>query len=104
MSLSSKNISLNDVFVSLYDIYQRCPFTGHQNGSGNAAVNARQQAYRQGTAVTDASAAAAATPAHLSVRAENVLKELAVELTGEIPPKGRWAPPSKLLGKLTFRH
>jgi hypothetical protein len=40
----------------------------------------------------------------LSVRAENVLKELALELTGETPPKGRWVPPHKLLRKLTFRH
>lgn len=67
-------------------------------------MKARQQAYRQGTVVTDASAAPIAIPAELSVRAENVLKELAVELTGEIPPKGRWIPPPKLLGKLTFRH
>lgn len=43
-------------------------------------------------------------PAELSVRAENVLKELAVELTGETPPKGRWIPPHELLRKLTFRH
>jgi hypothetical protein len=43
-------------------------------------------------------------PAALSVRAENVLKELAVELTGETPPKGRWSPSHKLLRKLAFRH
>ena len=43
-------------------------------------------------------------PAELSVRAENVLKELAVELTDETPPKGRWIPPHRLLRKLTFRH
>jgi hypothetical protein len=67
-------------------------------------VNAREQASWQGTAVNGASAAPIATPAELSVRAENVLKELAVELTGETPPKGRWVPPGKLLRKLTFRH
>lgn len=51
------------------------------------------------------SAAAPALPqAELSVRAENVLKELAEELTGEISPKGRWAPSRELLKKLTFRH
>jgi hypothetical protein len=66
-------------------------------------VNARQQAYRQGTAVNGASAAIP-KPAKLSVRAENVLKELAAELTGETPPKGRWVPPHELLRKLTFRH
>ena len=48
--------------------------------------------------------APAAIPAHLSVRAENVLKELAVELTGETAPKGRWIPPFELLQKLTFSH
>jgi hypothetical protein len=39
----------------------------------------------------------------LSVRAENVLKQLAAELTGENPPKGRWVPPDRLLRKLRFR-
>lgn len=39
----------------------------------------------------------------LSIRAENVLKELAAELTGETPPKGRWTPSCELLRKLTFR-
>jgi hypothetical protein len=48
--------------------------------------------------------ASVAAPADLSVRAENVLKELAVELTGETPPKGRWIPPLELLRKLSFRH
>lgn len=37
----------------------------------------------------------------LSVRAQNVLKELAVELTGEKPPKGDWSPSRKLLRALT---
>ena len=37
----------------------------------------------------------------LSVRAQNVLKELAVELIGEQPPKGTWSPPRKLLLALT---
>lgn len=39
----------------------------------------------------------------LSVRAENVLKELAAELTGEIPPAGRWTPSRSLLRKLSFK-
>ena len=51
-----------------------------------------------------ASAVPIAEPAELSVRAENVLKELAAELTGETPPKGRWIPPHALLRKLAFRH
>ena len=37
----------------------------------------------------------------LSVRAQNVLKELAVELIGEQPPRGSWSPPRKLLVALT---
>lgn len=40
----------------------------------------------------------------LSVRAVNVLKELAVELTGESPPKGIWDPPDNLLRQLTAQH
>lgn len=39
----------------------------------------------------------------LSARAENVLKELAAELIGENPLKGRWIPSSELLRKITFR-
>jgi hypothetical protein len=47
---------------------------------------------------------AAAGPDHLSVRAENVLKELAAEIAGDSPPKGRWIPSDGLLRKLTFKH
>jgi hypothetical protein len=40
----------------------------------------------------------------LSVRAQNVLKELAFELTGEQPPKGTWAPSRELLLALTVER
>jgi hypothetical protein len=40
----------------------------------------------------------------LSIRAENVLKILAAELTGEAPPRGRWLPSDLLLQRLTYRH
>ena len=40
----------------------------------------------------------------LSIRAENVLKTLAAELTNEIPPQGRWIPPDALLQILTYKH
>jgi hypothetical protein len=40
----------------------------------------------------------------LSVRAINVLKELAPELIGETPPKGEWIPPRDLLQQLTARQ
>lgn len=43
-------------------------------------------------------------PRELSVRAENVLKMLAVELTGEDPPQGRWTPSDQLVERLTYRH
>jgi len=46
----------------------------------------------------------AAIPGGLSVRAANVLKELAVELTGENPPKDGWIPSNLLLQRLTYRH
>jgi hypothetical protein len=39
----------------------------------------------------------------LSARAENVLKALAAELTGEDPPRGRWVPSSNLLRKLSYK-
>jgi hypothetical protein len=54
----------------------------------------RQRASSTGTA-----------PSHpLSVRAENVLKILALELTGENPPRGRWTPSDLLLQMLTYKH
>lgn len=40
----------------------------------------------------------------LSSRAENVLKILAVELTGEEPPRGRWVPSELLLQRLSYKH
>jgi hypothetical protein len=40
----------------------------------------------------------------LSGRALNVLKVLAAELTGEIPPRGAWDPPEEMLRKLTAKH
>ena len=46
----------------------------------------------------------AARPSELSVRAENVLKELALELTGENPPLGRWKPSDLLLQRLAYKH
>jgi hypothetical protein len=45
-----------------------------------------------------------AQPGKLSIRAENVLKILAVELTGEAPTRGRWVPSDLLLRRLTYRH
>jgi hypothetical protein len=38
----------------------------------------------------------------LSVRAVNVLKLLAPEIIGEIPPGGQWTPPNVLLRKITI--
>lgn len=81
------------------------------------AANAREPHCWRKTAATDAESGDSVQSAHatttvrlagsppaLSVRAENVLKELATELTGDCPPKGRWVPPDGLLRKLSFRH
>jgi hypothetical protein len=70
------------------------------------AVDGRLEASPEhgSAAVNGGSAAPIPKQAELSVRAENVLKELAVELTGEVSPKGRWVPSRQLLEKLTFRH
>lgn len=38
----------------------------------------------------------------LSIRAQNVLKILSAELTGEAPPQGRWIPSDLFLRKLTY--
>ena len=56
--------------------------------------------------VDDAAAdgSVAPQPGGLSVRAMNVLKELAVELLDEVPPKIGWTPPDELLRRLTARH
>src|SRR5579864_2064249 len=40
----------------------------------------------------------------LSVRALNVLKLLAAEMTGEDPPRTNWVPPDALLRELTFER
>ncbi len=49
-----------------------------------------------------ASAFRAAQPEGLSVRAENVLKQLATEFSGEVPPRGRWIPSTDLLRRVSF--
>jgi hypothetical protein len=48
--------------------------------------------------------ASASPSGGLSVRALNVLKELAPELIGQNPPMGAWVPPDDLLRQLTARH
>lgn len=56
----------------------------------------------RGPAVGSVQAKRAPAPMkRLGVRAQNVLKELAVELTGEQPPKGNWSPSRELLRALT---
>ncbi len=40
----------------------------------------------------------------LSLRALNVLKMLAGEITGEIPPRNGWVPPEALLRKITMER
>ena len=55
-------------------------------------------------AMNDASPAAGARTCGLSVRAVNVLKLLATELTGECPPRENWAPTTELLREITLRR
>jgi hypothetical protein len=52
----------------------------------------------------NASSDPANLPRELSLRAENVLKMLALELTDDDPPQGRWTPPDLLLERLTYKH
>lgn len=47
---------------------------------------------------------ATASVANLSVRAQNVLKELAFELTGKSPPKGPWTPSIELIRQLSHKR
>jgi hypothetical protein len=68
-----------------------------------------RQADRRGSVLQDETVpcsenVSASSSGALSVRAVNVLKELAPELIGESPPKGPWVPPEELLRKLTAQH
>lgn len=68
-----------------------------------------RQADSQGSASREEAApcgeqASASSSGGLSVRAVNVLKELAPELIGQNPLKGAWVPPDDLLRQLTARH
>jgi hypothetical protein len=71
--------------------------------SSPSAEGARTRSESVASILRSVAAAPAAPQDGLSIRAENVLKQLAAELTGETPPKGRWTPSSELLRKLTSR-
>lgn len=58
---------------------------------------------RQG-AVAESAAEADAPDQKLSLRALNVLKMLAGDITGEIPPRNGWVPPEALLRKVTMER
>ncbi|MGY3236542.1 hypothetical protein ACVMAJ_003432 [Bradyrhizobium sp. USDA 4448] len=79
---------------------QRVP---SQSGDAPRLSEPRNRPTRErGPAVGSVQAKRAPAPMkRLSVRAQNVLKELAVELTGEQPPKGNWSPSRELLRALT---
>lgn len=65
-----------------------------QSGEASRTPDSRNRpASERGPAVGTVQTKHAPVPMkRLSVRAQNVLKELAVELTGEQPPKGDWSP------------
>jgi hypothetical protein len=74
-----------------------------QSGDASRVSEPRNRpAGERGPAVGSVQAKRAPAPLKkLSVRAQNVLKELAVELTCEQPPKGAWSPSRELLRVLT---
>lgn len=74
-----------------------------QSGEASRTPDSRNRpAGERGPAVRAVQTKHAPVPMkRLSVRAQNVLKELAVELTGEQPPKGDWSPSRELLRVLT---
>jgi hypothetical protein len=53
---------------------------------------------------SDGSAVTSLYSCGLSVRAVNVLKLLAAEITGDSPPRENWSPPNTLLRKLTAKR
>jgi hypothetical protein len=53
---------------------------------------------------SDVSTVASAHSCGLSVRATNVLKLLAAEMTGKIPPRENWTPPNALLREVTAKR
>ncbi|MHC4054178.1 hypothetical protein RAD04_30225 [Bradyrhizobium sp. 25ACV] len=77
--------------------------TSPQSGDASRMPEPRNRsAGQRGPAVGSVQAKRTPVPMQrLSVRAQNVLKELAVELTGEQPPKGTWSPSRELLLALT---
>ena len=80
----------------------RTPATISLHGNNAPCSGARARPGNVSSILKDVSAAPAQGDV-LSVRAENVLKELAAELTEEDPPKGRWVPSGHLLRKLSYR-
>ncbi len=66
--------------------------------------NGRPAAHPHLCVVPDVALMGSSGVGQLSVRAENVLKILAPELTGEAPPRGRWTPSDLLLQRLTYKH
>jgi hypothetical protein len=54
--------------------------------------------------LSDACSVRCAHPCGLSVRALNVLKLFAAEITGECPPRENWTPSCALLREVTVRR
>lgn len=81
--------------------------TGTNGGSDRYVTHPLETRTAEDTAATVSAGppyASADQTVQLSSRAQNVLKELATELTGEIPPRGRWIPSDLLLQRLSYRH
>lgn len=72
-----------------------------RRGDALGMSEVRPSGWRVSAAVSSQSRPTSLGMKPLSVRAQNVLKELAAELIGEQPPKGTWSPSRKLLLALT---
>jgi hypothetical protein len=64
----------------------------------NTCFDMKRDAPARGSAEADV------TDHRLSLRALNVLKMLAGEITGEVPPRNGWVPPEALLRKITMER
>ena len=64
----------------------------------------RMTAETDSVVVNDVPTVVSAPPCGLSIRAMNVFKLLAAEITGECPPRERWTPSNALLRQVTVQR
>ena len=64
----------------------------------------RMTAETDSIVANDVPSTASSPPCGLSIRAMNVLKLLAAEITGECPPREKWTPSNALLREVTVKR